>query len=308
MNKEIIKKIARPIQKFLGIEDILNKQKLLIREIHELRRVTSQLEFTPMHTDGMREPARYQNAKKLVSLLSPMDIAGAKYRRLGQHYDGGYVMLDDFSARKIDAAYSFGIGGDVSWDEAIANMGIHVYMYDHTIDKLPKTNPRFHFIKEGVTCDTKQKGLDTLSNFISRNGHQSSQNLLLKMDVEGHEWSALDHTPRRVISQFSQIVLELHGMNQRISNRDISQMLRVLEKLNETHQSIHVHANGQNPIDWLGELTLPNDLEVTYIRRSDYIDQFIPNSRVFPTPIDQPTSRYLPDIPLGTFSLSEKES
>ena len=67
-----------------------------------------------------------------------MDVLGAKYRRVGRDFDGGYVMLDDFSSQKFDAAYSFGINDDVSWDEAMAALGMDIFMYDHTIEKLPK--------------------------------------------------------------------------------------------------------------------------------------------------------------------------
>ncbi len=86
-------------------------------------------------------------------------------------------------------------------------------MYDHTIDKLPKYHSRFHFFKEGVTGDPDEAGLETLSNLLRRNGHQASQNLLLKMDIEGYEWAVFEETPSAVIGQFSQIVIELHGLN-----------------------------------------------------------------------------------------------
>ncbi len=306
MNKTILKKIARIIQKLSGIESVLNKQKMILREIQDLRRKTSLLEFAHIDEEKLRDSYKFKLFHQLIPLLSPMDISGAEYRRYGRNYDGGYVMLKDFSSRDTDAAYSFGIGGDVTWDEEIAALGIPVYMYDHTIKKLPKTNPLFHFFREGVTGNPDEKGLDTLSNFLRRNGHQESSRLLLKMDIEGYEWGVLDETPSSVIGQFTQILLELHGLNTSSSEEKVSKILAVLNKINKTHQSIHVHANGQTPVDYLGELTLPNDLEVTYIRRIDYADKFIPNARKFPTSIDQSTSRYLPDIPLGRFSVAEQ--
>jgi hypothetical protein len=317
----MLKKLTYHIRIFLGVEKILKQQRHLIlqqqkrltqlrRELvtqkHQTDRATSCLEFATIDDTRMRESNKFQNIHEIIPLLTPMDITGAKYRRVGRDYDGGYVMLDDFSSRKIDAAYSFGIGKDVSWDEEIAELGIDIYMYDHTIDKIPKYHSRFHFYKEGVTGDPEEVGLETLGNLVSRNGHETSENLLLKMDIEGYEWSVFKETPSLVIGQFVQIVIELHGLNPNKSKEEISQIVSVLKKINQTHQSIHVHANGVTSISWLGELTLPELLEVTYIRRAEYTDRLVRNTRTFPTEIDQPTFPWLPDVYLGTFTTQTK--
>lgn len=276
----------------------------LTTQKHKLDRATSLLEFSTIDDKRMRESTKVQNFHEIIPLLSPMDITGAKYRRVGRDYDGGYVMVDD-SFSKVDAAYSFGISDDVSWDEEIAGLGIDVYMYDHTISKLPKENSRFHFFREGVTGDPREEGLETLSNLIDRNGHKEFKNLLLKMDIEGYEWSVFEETPSSVMSQFSQIVIELHGLIPSRTKADLSKVLSVLQKINRTHQSVHVHANGHCPISWLGDLVLPHLLEVTYIRRVDYADKLVKNTRTFPTHIDQPTFPWLPDVPLGTFTIAK---
>ena len=312
--KTLLKKFAQPFRRFLGIEQVLDslrlQKELLRRELktqqHQLDRAISYLEFATIDDERMRESNKFQNFHEIISLLTPMDVSGAKYRRVGKNYDGGYVMLDDLASRRIDAAYSFGISDDVSWDEEIAGLGIDIYMYDHTIEKLPKQNSRFHFFKEGVTGDPEEEGLETLSNLVRRNGHEKSGNLILKMDIEGYEWSVFEETSSAVIGQFLQIVIELHGLIPSRSTEDLSQVLSVLKKMNQTHQSVHVHANGHCPISWLGELALPNLLEVTYVRRADYADRFVPNTRTFPTEIDQPTFPWLPDVNLGTFASEEK--
>ena len=315
MIKKLLKRIAQPVRRFIGTEQVLHQlqrqQDLLQRQLkrqlktqkHQLDRATSYLEFATIDDKRMRESNKFHNFHEIIPLLSPMDISGAKYRRVGRDYDGGYIMLDDFSSRNIDVAYSFGISNDVSWDEEIAELGIDVFMYDHTIDELPRQHSRFHFFKKGVTGNPKEEGLETLSNLIAHNGHQNSENLILKIDIEGYEWSVFEETPSNVINQFSQIVIELHELNPSRSPADLSKVLSVLNKINQTHQSIHVHANGSCRISWLGELVLPHVLEVTYIRRADYADRLVQNTRTFPTKIDQPTNPSLPDIPLETFTI-----
>lgn len=327
MIRKLVNKIAQRFRRFMGIEQIQTNQRKIIldvngknrilneinRSVNELRRelksqehllgkAKSYLEFSSIDVKQMRQSLKFQNFHKLVSLLTPMDVLDAKYTRVGNNFDGGYIMLDGFSANNVDAAYSFGIANDVSWDEEIAKRGIHVYMYDHTINELPKHNSHFHFYKKGVTGDLEEDCLDTLNNLIVRNGHQKSNKLLLKMDIEGNEWNVFEHAPSSVINQFSQIVIEFHGLDPNASNEDLSKILLVLNKINQTHQSIHVHANGYCQIHWLCELALPHLLEVTYIRRADYEDRLVQNTRKFPTKIDQPTFSWLPDVSLGIFA------
>jgi hypothetical protein len=67
--------------------------------------------------------------------FQPHDVTGFEKSRLGAEGDGGYVMLDDFGA--VRSALSLGIGQDVSWDTAIAKLGIYVFQFDHTVRQGP---------------------------------------------------------------------------------------------------------------------------------------------------------------------------
>ena len=67
-------------------------------------------------------------------MLHIAKVGGFDLVRTGKHYDGGYIMLDDFHAG--DIAYSFGICDDVSWDKDMASRGYDIFMYDHTIDMI----------------------------------------------------------------------------------------------------------------------------------------------------------------------------
>ncbi len=51
----------------------------------------------------------YKRCAEIIILLSPMDVDGGSYVRMGKKFDGGYVMLDSFNRQNMDAAYSFGI-------------------------------------------------------------------------------------------------------------------------------------------------------------------------------------------------------
>lgn len=85
------------------------------------------------------------------------------------------MMLDEFTRKKIDAAYGFGIGGNVSWDESMAERGIDVFMYDHSIENPPRHNGKFHFFKLGLTGHNTGENLATLASIIPRMATQIVQ-------------------------------------------------------------------------------------------------------------------------------------
>ena len=84
----------------------------------------------------------------IYHLIIPKEVIGKKRMLLGDKSDGCYVLLDDFENIKI--AYSFGISTNIQFDKALADKGIDVYMYDHTINSLPYQNPKFHWKKIGL--------------------------------------------------------------------------------------------------------------------------------------------------------------
>lgn len=186
--------------------------------------------------------------------------------RVGEKHDGGYIMLDDFA--RVQLAYSFGISDNVSWDKDIADRGIDVFLYDHTIEDLPVQNERFHFFRKGIAeIDRPDDQLYSLRTFICKNNHEKEKNIILKMDIEGAEWNILDKMESDLLNMFGQIVLELHNMT---IMDDASKIKNVLNKLNATHAVVHVHGNNWSAALSYGQGILPSSLEVTYVNREMY--------------------------------------
>jgi hypothetical protein len=230
-----------------------------------------------------------------------MDVPAVGFVRLGRNTDGGYVQLDD--GGKTHAVYSIGIGGDVSWDAAMADCGIEIWQYDHTVAGPPQTHPRFHFQPLGVAAVPSADGtLRTLASLIVENGHAGRRDLILKIDIEGGEWDVFASMPAEQLEQFSQIVLEFHDLH-RLNEADrIWRVLEVLTHLHRTHQSVHVHANNWGTMVTIGGITLPDVIEVTYARRSDHT--FIQCHRIFPTPLDFPNNPERADLFLGVIGFN----
>lgn len=84
----------------------------------------------------------------IYHLIATKKVLGKKIILYGEKRDGSYVLLDDLTNIKI--AYSFGISSNVHFDKALADKGIDIYMYDHTINSLPYENHKLYWKKIGI--------------------------------------------------------------------------------------------------------------------------------------------------------------
>jgi hypothetical protein len=213
--KAFLRALLRLGRRLLGTEQILQAQRQQLeyqrRSFAELKqqllKANSLLKYSLVDPEKVRASATYKRCAELISLLMPMDEAGGSYVRVGRPFDGGYVMLDNFSGNSGAAAYSFGISNDVSWDEAIAARAIDVFLFDHTIDALPRQHPRFHFARLGVTGYQSATNLETLAGLVTRNAHAASNNLILRSPTCGAQifktslWQIRGGSRRRLTSR-----------------------------------------------------------------------------------------------------------
>ncbi len=241
-------------------------------------------------------PALAATAREIFEFVRPMQAEGVPMVRKGKDHDGGYVMLD---AGLHDAiAYSLGISNDVSWDMDMAALGCHIFQYDHTIPGLPSEHPNFHFFRQGIAPTDSEDGVfASLTSLIHRNGHDGRTDLVLKMDIEDSEWDVLSALPEATLGQFSQIAVEFHLLLQTDQPDRRAKVLRTLSHLNNTHQAVHVHANNYGALGLISGVTLPDTLEITYVRRTDH--RFVKTAQRFPTPLDMPNNPAVFDFDLG---------
>lgn len=236
----------------------------------------------------------FQMLKKCMKMELPMD-EGA-FVRLGKANDGGYVLVDDFEQDM--KVYSFGIFNDVSFDKELADRGLTVHMYDHTITGLPETHENFHFHKTGIShVDEPENNKLSMRTILEQNGDLDNKRLILKMDVEGAEWDFLDNTPSEIINQFRQITFEFHRLT---DMEKAEQTIRCLEKLNRTHQAVWIHANNFGHIERAERgLEIPAYIEITYLNKDIY--QTKAGNCSFPLAIDMPDSLGIEEYILGNW-------
>lgn len=303
----MVKSFIKFLRKIVGTDqlmyEILSIQK---KNQKQLLLLSNAISVLMIDKNIVVESNLYKRTKEIVRLLEPKSIKSNHLLRIGKKNDGGYVMYDNDLFKTCKIAYSFGISNDTSWDDSIANLGKSVYMYDHTIDKLPSQNPNFNFFKIGLTGSLKARNLKTIEELISLNNHQNENNLIMKMDIEGCEWDVFNATSSSTLSQFSQITLELHNLTPYLDQSNFKLVIDVLNKINLTHQSIHIHANSDISVPhMMNNLVLPELLEVTFIRRDGLDCALLETDLIYPTAIDESTFVNYPDMFLGRFSTND---
>lgn len=251
-----------------------------------------------MEYDFVEDAAFAARVRRLMSLMRPMRAKGLAKRRYGRDWDGGYVILP--SVETVKVVYSLGISDDVSFDEIIANFGAEIYQYDHTVDAPPIDHPNFRFHKMGIAfSDDWLPEMRRLDTFVRQNGHANNSSMFLKMDIEGHEWDTLDVIDEEILKQFDQIAAEFHSFEHLRNLAWFDRAERALEKLNRTHQVIHVHGNNNAPFTNLAGLHIPSVIELTWARRTSY--EFEETDEMFPTELDFPCNPNAPELNLGSF-------
>jgi Methyltransferase FkbM domain len=234
-------------------------------------------------------------ALRLFQLFSPVTLTSAPMIRVGRVGDGGYIMADDFS--NIQVAFSFGIGKETSWDSDIAQRGIKVFQYDHSVDGPPIPNSRFVFHKKMIGAE-QTKTSESIASSLFEHGTTDTRNVL-KIDVEGSEWIAFDAASPSDLQRLSQIVCEFHDFEQIDDEIWYERALSVMTKLRSIFEIVHVHANNYGHLSILYNVPFPLVLEATFVNKTGH--SFAPNTKTFPTPLDTPNLTGFADIFLGTF-------
>ncbi len=269
----------------------------ILRKIPILKFFLRKYDYIQNYCNNLEKIIKRDYAKRIYNLLLVKDVDNAGYVRVGGMHDGGYVMLNNFDNVRI--AYSCGVAEEISWDEDMASREIDVYMYDYSVNRIPSRNPRLHFFRRGIDGETnRHKNMYSLEDLIEENGHRNERHMILKMDIEGYEWNVLENITLDTLDRFDQIVLELHNI------LDVPEVYSepLLEKLNKSHQVVHIHGNAVGRVFRIDEKhVIPSYLEVTYVKRNlGY--SFMESKRSFPTTLDCSNQAGVLDCDLGEWN------
>ena len=221
-----------------------------------------------------------------LSLLTPFDIDRQKIR-IGPNTDGGYILVNDISAHQT--IISYGIGTEYRFEIEMAERGHDVYMFDHTIEAIQAENKKLHFFREGVAGRTDiSQNLFSIKDHLHR--HQiRGDRLILKLDVEGSEFDALEAVPDDTLDRLEQIILEVHWLNNLDDLAFRDRFRKIFRRLNSVFTLYHVHANncdGQNGLAIVSGIPVSAMLELSYVRSASV--HRLPSQTLYPTALDYP--------------------
>jgi hypothetical protein len=228
--------------------------------------------------------------RSMARLLRPHAVVEHRKIRIGQPGDGGYVMLDDL--RETKKTYSLGVGNNVSWDLDLAERGISVHQFDHSIEKSPISHPNFCFHRRKIT----PVGTLETDDLCSILNYGEDGQAILKIGID---WDVLDQTDGPTLEPFTQTICEFDWFGRAYNEDWLQCATRVLQKLNARFQVVHIHANNCAPYALIAGIPLPAVLEVTYANRRLY--EFQPTTEMFPGNLDSPNNPNASDYFLGRF-------
>ena len=141
---------------------------------------------------------------------------GGKYLPRCHAMDGQkHVCMDDLMEdiqNNECIVYSFGVGGDSSFERTIAEMGCKVFAYDPTINPSKHNFGSISFKKIGVVgVPGKNKNYQTLNEIFKNNGHVDTKISYLKLDIEKGELTGLPvWLASGALKNVQQIAMEVH--------------------------------------------------------------------------------------------------
>ena len=273
------------------LQDTLGRQVEIISRLNYLLDRVAQLPaFYP--------PDDAQHMIDLRTLLRPMTPEGGNFVRVGGANDGGYVMVDH--GLDNTSVYNFGIGSEVTWDQAMAERGNIIYQFDHTIDAPPPIVGETVFVRKGLGISSDDHFV-SLGDALSANDHCNRRNLVLNIDIEGGEWEILPHLGSYELAPFAQIVMELHGLLRTIVDPEFRTLVHdSLSTLFVTHQLVHVHANNFGECAIASGVLAYDVLEVTLLRKPGW--KFTECDETFPRVLDRPNNAHRPELRMGKWS------
>ncbi len=220
-------------------------------------------------------------------------------QRIGSKHDGGYLLINDFSDQ--DFLLSMGVGDDVNFELKLANHLSGVHLYDDSIEALPCIVPNGVFYKERIGGS----GYTSISEAMGR--IPNHLDLILKMDIEGSEWEALEKFEIEELHKFRQIVVEFHWFEKLLDDQEYSRILNVLTKLDTTHFVLNAHPNNCGDTLIIENIALPSVIEVTYLRRIDYTSLVNLNVETnCVSKLNQPCSPSIPELYLPSIGNYEE--
>lgn len=184
--------------------------------------------------------------------------------RVGSPFDGGYVLPNIIPS--IDACFSAGVEANSDFEFEIAKAGVATHLLDFSVDGPPDQHENFTFLRKYLTTQTSGENYISIQDWVNEI-EPSSENLLLKMDIEGEEWRVLEKADSLFLRKFRVIVVEFHAWDRIADRWAFELMKRTIEKLRVDFDIVNVHPNNYADNMEIFSVKFPKVLELSFFRR-----------------------------------------
>lgn len=226
--------------------------------------------------------------KETINFFKPKKLSdNFIFTRLGKNSDGGYVVVENL-LKDVEIGYSFGVGDTWDFEKDLRKYDVDIYMFDGTINTIETNDDNILFYKEMITENSIKDLLIRFDHF--------SNNILLQCDIEGFEWKLFESTPDFLMENFSQIVIEFHGLyNYLGTTNGIERINKICTETFKNFIPVHIHPNNFGVFCYFFDNCVPNTFEVTFVRK-DLITYNNDNVKLYKEGLDFPNSTNVSEV------------
>jgi hypothetical protein len=202
--------------------------------------------------------------------------------RLGTNGDGGYLVPNDLDG--IKACFSPGVGELFTFEQDCLRYGMQVFLADKSVDSPSIKNNNFHFIKRFIGPITNEDYI-TMDEWVNDSLKEDiSSDLLLQMDIEGHEYFSIINMSDFLLKRFRIVVIEFHDLDKLWNKEFFDKAMIAFQKILQNHICVHIHPNNALASDKKDGIEIPIAAEFTFIR-NDRNKSRVPQT-IFPHSLD----------------------
>jgi hypothetical protein len=245
------------------------------------------------HPAEPQPAAVVQRREALFRMLQPVMLANCDLERFGEANDGGYLMCGNLLG-DVQAGYSYGISGYDGWGCEISRThDVPVHQYDCFNTKRPMClfgDTIFHEECVGDTTETVDgRFFDTVKNQLAKNGDHTDR-IVLKIDVEGAEWTSLLAASDDMFRQTDQMAVEFHwAEDDALDWVNDERYLRLIARLREHFEVAHIHFNNASCVEDLSPFP-SHAFEVLFVNKRLAVVSSPARNAVVPHPLDAPNN------------------
>ena len=248
------------------------KKKFLIKSFNKLSRlITVFTPFVLLYDWPNRkfiwsQKIEYDELSKFLKELWPKIVSG-NLLRFGTAGDGGYLLPS--MMQNIKVCYSGGVETNSDFEaDIVSKFGCLVYMLDGSVSGPPITSPNFKFKKLWVGNINTSDTID-VNDWLKLERNTGKNEVLLKLDIEGHEYNVLQAISDLNWEMIGCLVCEFHAFEVILSGNN-KRVRGIFEMILSKFDCVHVHANNSKQPYIAHGFLIPSDIEITFVKK-DFI-------------------------------------